>query len=101
MNQKIIVISTQPGILADAIGWYAPYYFYGCMGVCWYMLWLWLAFEKPAKHPSISPREQMYIEKSIGAGPGKNTPTIMTTPWAKVQYSVRSISTLLGHLLLK
>ena len=79
------VISTQPGILADAIGWYAPYYFYGCMGVCWYMLWLWLAFEKPAKHPSISPREQMYIEKSIGAGPGKNTPTIMTTPWVKVQ----------------
>ena len=52
---------------------------------CRYMLWLWLAFEKPAKHPSISPREQMYIEKSIGAGPGKNTPTIMTTPWVKVE----------------
>ena len=49
-------IQNKPGILADTIGWYAPYYFYGCLGVCWYMLWLWLAFEKPAKHPSISPR---------------------------------------------
>ena len=73
------------GILVDAIGWYAPFFFYGVLGILWYMLWLWLAFEKPAKHPSISPREQMYIEKSIGAGPGKNTPTIMTTPWVKVQ----------------
>ena len=31
------------------------------------------------------PREQMYIEKSIGTGPGKNTPTIWTTPWVKVR----------------
>ena len=54
------------------------------LGILWYMLWLWLALEKPAKHPSIRPREQMYIEKSIGAGPGKNTPTIMTTPWVEL-----------------
>ena len=51
------------GILADKVGWYAPYYFYGVCGVCWYACWLWLAFEKPSKHPSISPREQYYIEQ--------------------------------------
>ena len=28
------------GILADYIGWYAPYYFYGCMGILWYCAWL-------------------------------------------------------------
>ena len=72
------------GYLADGIGWYAPYYFYGCCGVTWYCFWLWLAFEKPAKHPTISPREQYYIEKSIGTGPGQSQPTILTTPWVSV-----------------
>merc|ERR1712088_1200332 len=61
------------GFLADQVGWYAPYYFYGCCGVTWYMFWLWLAFEKPSKHPAISPREQLYIEQSIDA-----------TAWVKV-----------------
>lgn len=75
------------GFLADQIGWYAPFYFYGCAGVIWYMFWLWLAFEKPSKHPAISPREQMYIEQSINVGNANvstKNPTIMTTPWRKV-----------------
>ena len=68
------------------IGWYAPFYFYGCAGIIWYMLWLWLSFEKPAKHPSISPREQLYIEKSLGDSKAKQ-PTIRSTPWFKVVLS--------------
>ena len=50
----------------------------------WYAFWLWLSFEKPAKHPSISPREQLYIEKSIGDKKGDKAPTIFTTPWVSV-----------------
>merc|ERR1712038_646133 len=74
------------GFLADNIGWPAPYYFYGCAGVTWYMFWLWLAFEKPSKHPAISPREQLYIEQSIAATAGKSAaqPTVFNTPWVKV-----------------
>jgi len=71
------------GYLAQWIGWYAPFYFYGCAGIIWYTFWLWLSFEKPSKHPSISPREQLYIEKSLGDSKAK-APTIMTTPWLKV-----------------
>ena len=72
------------GILADYVGWYMPYYFYGCCGVVWYMFWLWLAFEKPSKHPSISPREQYYVEQSIGTCYSQKQPTITTTPWRRV-----------------
>ena len=73
------------GILADHIGWFAPYYFYGTCGIIWYCAWLWLAFESPAKHPTISPREQYYIEQSIGkAGSSGSQPTIFNTPWKKV-----------------
>jgi ACS family sodium-dependent inorganic phosphate cotransporter-like MFS transporter 6/7/8 len=69
--------------LAQGFDWWAPFYFYGICGVIWYCFWLWLSFEKPAKHPSISPREQLYIEKSLGDSKAKQ-PTIMTTPWRKV-----------------
>lgn len=72
-----------PGYLAEWIGWYAPFYAYGLAGVIWYAFWLWLSFEKPSKHPSISPREQLYIEKSLGDAKAK-APTIFTTPWGRV-----------------
>ncbi len=75
---------TISGVLADNLGWYMPYYFYGSCGILWYMFWLWLAFEKPSTHPTISPREQYYIEQSIGEGPGKMQPTLFNTPWRKV-----------------
>jgi len=71
------------GYLAQWVGWYAPYYVYGCAGIIWYMFWLWLSFEKPATHPSISAREQIYIEQAIGDSKAV-APTIMTTPWVKV-----------------
>merc|ERR1712038_1579243 len=72
------------GFLADKVGWYAPYYAYGCAGLVWFCFWLWLAFESPAKHPSISPREQYYIEQSIGSAKTDSLPTIFNTPWGKV-----------------
>jgi len=72
------------GFLADQVGWYAPYYFYGVCGIIWYMFWLWLAFEKPSKHPTISPREQYYVEQSIGSCYSSKQPTITTTPWRRV-----------------
>ncbi|XP_023335696.1 vesicular glutamate transporter 1 isoform X2 [Eurytemora carolleeae] len=71
------------GYLVQWIAWWAPFYFYGAAGIIWYMFWLWLSFEKPATHPSISPREQLYIEKSLGDSKAKQ-PTIRDTPWAKV-----------------
>lgn len=36
------------------------------MGLTWYAFWIWLSFEKPAKHPTISYEELTYIESSIG-----------------------------------
>lgn len=71
------------GYLAEGVGWYAPFYAYGLAGVVWYCFWLWLSFEKPSKHPSISPREQFYIEKSLGDSKAI-APTIQSTPWVKV-----------------
>ena len=54
------------GNLAEQMGWFAPFYLYGCAGIVWYTCWLWLAFDSPARHPCISTGEQVYIEQALG-----------------------------------
>ena len=41
-------------------------WFPGFAGIIWYVAWLWLSFDKPCKHPTISQEELIYIEESIG-----------------------------------
>jgi ACS family sodium-dependent inorganic phosphate cotransporter-like MFS transporter 6/7/8 len=53
----------------------------GVTGIIWYLVWLWLTFEKPAKHPTISARELMYIEQSLGQSTQLAMPTLSNTPW--------------------
>ncbi|CAB3380348.1 Hypothetical predicted protein [Cloeon dipterum] len=69
------------GLLTAVLGWQAPFYFYGCIGLIWYLAWLWLTFEKPKYHPSISAGELIYIEQSIGETTNVAMPTFKTTPW--------------------
>ncbi|CAD1471037.1 unnamed protein product, partial [Heterotrigona itama] len=72
------------GLLTSTFGWTASFYFYGMCGLIWYCFWLWLAFEKPSKHPCISARELRYIEDSLGQGQIQMPmPTFATTPWRK------------------
>ncbi|XP_020296861.1 vesicular glutamate transporter 1-like [Pseudomyrmex gracilis] len=72
------------GYLSSWFGWTASFYFYGVCGLIWYGFWLWMAFEKPSKHPCISMRELRYIEDSLGQGQAQMpVPTLSTTPWGK------------------
>lgn len=38
----------------------------GSFGMIWYMFWLLVSYESPAKHPTITDEERRYIEESIG-----------------------------------
>ncbi|KAG4071260.1 hypothetical protein HA402_003964 [Bradysia odoriphaga] len=58
--------------LVQRVSWQAPFYLYSMVGVFWYLAWLWLVFEKPQNHPTISVEEKEYIEKSLG----ENTSTV-------------------------
>ncbi|MEJ1286120.1 hypothetical protein NN561_017124 [Cricetulus griseus] len=40
--------------------------FCGSFGMVWYMFWLLVSYESPAKHPTITDEERRYIEESIG-----------------------------------
>jgi len=52
-------------------------------GIIWYLSWLWLVFEKPSKHPTITPQELHYIEKCIGPV-SSVPPNFWTTPWKDI-----------------
>ncbi|CAL1279418.1 unnamed protein product [Larinioides sclopetarius] len=70
------------GFLTDLAGWQSCFYFYGVAGMVWYLFWMWLSFEKPCVHPTITQAELIYIEESIGKV-AQSTPTfqLRTTPW--------------------
>ena len=68
------------GFLISTISWQSTFYFYGICGMLWYIAWLWLVFEKPCKHPTISMSELRYIESSLGEV-DQSIPTIANTPW--------------------
>ncbi|XP_013112212.1 vesicular glutamate transporter 1 [Stomoxys calcitrans] len=77
------------GLLADAVGYQAPFYAYGIFGIVWYIFWLWLCFENPRKHPAISIPELKYIEKSLGETSAHPTmPNLKTTPWKQMVRSM-------------
>lgn len=46
-----------------------------------YMLWLWLVFERPSKHPTIAAKELTYIEQSLGTATQAAMPGFWATPW--------------------
>ncbi|KPM07782.1 vesicular glutamate transporter 3-like protein [Sarcoptes scabiei] len=54
------------GLLTEMLGWETCFYFYGMLGLGWYAVWLWLSFERPSKHPTITRDELVYIESSLG-----------------------------------
>ncbi|KAG9509659.1 Vesicular glutamate transporter 1, partial [Fragariocoptes setiger] len=71
------------GVLTSHFGWQAPFYFYGAAGLVWYLFWLWLSYEKPSKHPTITREECDYIEAAIGVVSHK-PPTFASTPWRRI-----------------
>ncbi|XP_022814834.1 vesicular glutamate transporter 1 isoform X1 [Spodoptera litura] len=77
----IVIGMPLSGLLTDYISWQAPFYFYGVSGVIWYVLWLWLVFERPSKHPTIASKELTYIEQSLGTATQAAMPGFWSTPW--------------------
>ena len=42
------------GIMVDTFGWEAVFYTTGCLGIVWFVGWVFLVFETPDDHPRIS-----------------------------------------------
>ncbi|KAH3890380.1 hypothetical protein DPMN_014460 [Dreissena polymorpha] len=84
------------GILTKTFGWQSGFYVFGVMGITWCVIWWFLAFDTPAKHPYISEHERLYIETCIG----ENTSVLikdMKTPWLKFATSMPVIAIMVAN----
>ncbi|XP_012256645.2 sialin [Athalia rosae] len=46
-------------------GWPLAFYFFGGLGIVWYVFWLLFVYDTPAQHTRIDPQERAFIEASI------------------------------------
>lgn len=83
----IVIGMPVSGLLAQYVAWEAPFYFYSFGGMIWFTAWLWLVFEKPRVHPTITLEEMKYIEKSLGETASHSMPSIATTPFEDIAKS--------------
>ncbi|CAL8078463.1 unnamed protein product [Calicophoron daubneyi] len=63
------------GLLAEKMGWQSPFYFYGLVGILWFVWWWRTSSERPCFHSTISDTERKYIEDSIGEAPNVDEST--------------------------
>ena len=54
------------GKMTENLGWESSFYFYGIVGVIWFVFWWFFSHERPATCPTITEEERIYIEESIG-----------------------------------
>lgn len=84
------------GILTKSFGWQSGFYAFGALGIIWCIIWCFLSFETPGKHPYITEHERVYIETCIG----ENTSVLsrgMKTPWLKFFTSMPVIAIMVAN----
>lgn len=58
--------------------WDSVFYFYGGIGIFWYLLWHLLCYSKPNEHPYISDEEKHYLKENIPQSQVNNQKIIFT-----------------------
>lgn len=70
------------GFILSKFSWHTVFYVTGTIGLSWCVLWYFLAYNTPSKHPRISKEELNYIHSSVSdeikAGEG------MKVPWKAI-----------------
>ncbi|XP_022083703.1 vesicular glutamate transporter 1-like isoform X2 [Acanthaster planci] len=69
------------GLLTEYAGWPSVFYVFGCCGIVWFGFFMYLIYEKPSTHPTISAEERTYIEESIGETLTMLPMKFLETPW--------------------
>ncbi|EGD78838.1 hypothetical protein PTSG_01814 [Salpingoeca rosetta] len=93
-----VVALPASGALADSNflgGWPSVFYVFGAIGCVWFVFWMLLIADSPAKHKRISAEERDYIMGSISAVQGKQEH--VPTPWKAIFTSVPVYAIIVNH----
>jgi ACS family sodium-dependent inorganic phosphate cotransporter-like MFS transporter 5 len=81
------------GFLCKWLGWESVFYVFGVIGVIWAVMWFFLTYNTPAKHPRISTAEREYIESKLG----KKEKSSMHVPWLCLAKSLPLYALAISH----
>ncbi|KAG7212844.1 hypothetical protein KM043_002201 [Ampulex compressa] len=85
-----VVTFTLCGQVISALGWKAAYYVTSGLMLVFYALWVFLIYDTPDVHPTITEKEKAYIKENIGSTVSKQ----------KVQLPVKAVATSVPFLAL-
>ncbi|OTF82090.1 hypothetical protein BLA29_012205, partial [Euroglyphus maynei] len=86
----------------SSLGWPASFYLLGIIGIVWFILYAFLVFESPERHPFISQNEFDYIvnnnDSGGGCGGGKqNEQQKLSIPYREIFQSIPVYGLMLTH----
>ncbi|XP_076263007.1 putative inorganic phosphate cotransporter [Rhynchophorus ferrugineus] len=76
--------------------WASVFYFFGGLGIIWFIIWVMLCYSEPESHPFITDREKEYLQKELGSLSTEKPPI----PWKGILTSVpvwALVITQVGH----
>ncbi len=62
------------------LGWRAPFFLFGLIGLCWSAAWYWYYRDTPSEHRFTNAAEKSLIEDSVGLRPART----QTVPWGRI-----------------
>ena len=63
------------GAIINSFGWKTAYYVTSALMLIFYLLWVYLAYDTPEMHPTITQEEKNYIKEQIGSTVNKKKVT--------------------------
>jgi len=76
--------------------WASVFYFFGSLGILWFILWVLLCYSDPSSHPYISDKEKDYLDRELANVSSLKLPI----PWQAILTSVPMwalVITQIGH----
>ncbi|EDV24988.1 expressed hypothetical protein [Trichoplax adhaerens] len=83
------------GELTKRLSWSSVFYFYGVIGIVWYIVWFAIIYDQPCNHPTITPKELEYLRKTTPLGGGSVSPK--SPPWKSILASPPFWAILVAH----
>ncbi|CAG9763217.1 unnamed protein product [Ceutorhynchus assimilis] len=92
----ILSNSISGALIRQTEDWASVFYFFGGLGVVWFILWVLLCYSDPNSHPFISDKEKEYLNKELASVSSDKLPI----PWKAILTSVpvwALVITQVGH----
>jgi len=85
-----VLANTISGLLISRFDAYAPFYFFGAMGILWFIFFQFLCYKDPNSHPFISEGEKALLMHELKQL--ERDQTLPSTPWKAILTSVPMIA---------